>query len=99
MASYCNYTGPFFPGLSVNLNREGPGILQSELLKRRQRVDNRSDENWEKFSRLKQKKAPKRQYLLVFYCNTVKPLLSGHPRGMLWCPLNTGCPPNTGFDR
>ena len=29
---------------------------------------------------------------------TVKPVLSGHPRGMLWCPLNTGCPPNTGFD-
>ena len=31
--------------------------------------------------------------------NTVKPVLSGHPQGMLWCPLNTGCPPNTGFDR
>ena len=31
--------------------------------------------------------------------NTVKPVLSGHPWGMLQCPLNTGCPPNTGFDR
>ena len=31
--------------------------------------------------------------------NTVKPVLSGHPHGMLQCPLNTGCPPNTGFDR
>ena len=29
---------------------------------------------------------------------TVKPVLSGHPRGMQWCPLNTGCPPNTDFD-
>ena len=41
--------------------------------------------------------------LLVFDCTaisltTVKPVLSGHLRGMLWCPLNTGCPPNTGFD-
>ena len=31
--------------------------------------------------------------------DTVKPVLSGHPWGMLWCPLNTGCPPNTGFNR
>ena len=29
---------------------------------------------------------------------TVKPVLSGHPQGMLKCPLNTGCPPSTGFD-
>ena len=32
-------------------------------------------------------------------CFTVKPVLSGHPQGMLQCPLNTGCPPNTGFER
>ena len=37
--------------------------------------------------------------LLVMFSVTVKPVVSGHPRGMLWCPLNTGCPPNTGFDR
>ena len=30
---------------------------------------------------------------------TVKPVLSGHPWGMMQCPLNTGCPPNTGFNR
>ena len=24
---------------------------------------------------------------------------TGRPRGMLWCPLNTGSPLNTGFDR
>ena len=30
--------------------------------------------------------------------STVKPVLSGHPRGMLYCPLNTACPPKTGFD-
>ena len=29
----------------------------------------------------------------------VKPVLSGHPRGKLWRPLYTGCPPNTGLDR
>ena len=29
---------------------------------------------------------------------TVKPVLSGHPQGMLKCPLNPGCPPSTGFD-
>ena len=34
-----------------------------------------------------------------FKFNTVKPVLSGHHQGMLWCLLNTGCPPNTGFDR
>ena len=32
-----------------------------------------------------------------FLLLTVKPVLSGHPRGMLYFPLNTGCPPNTGL--
>ena len=32
--------------------------------------------------------------------NTVKPsVLSGHPRGKLQCPLNTGCLPKKGFNR
>ena len=31
--------------------------------------------------------------------NTVKPVLSGHPWGMLQCPLNTGCPLNRGIFR
>ena len=45
------------------------------------------------------------KYVIIIeqYCFTltskVKPVLIGHPRGMLWCPLNTGCPPNTGFHR
>ena len=29
---------------------------------------------------------------------TLKPVLSGNLRGMLYCPLNTGCLSNTGFD-
>ena len=29
---------------------------------------------------------------------TLKPVLSGNLRGMLYCPLNTGCLPNKGFD-
>ena len=28
-----------------------------------------------------------------FLLLTVKPVLIGHPRGMLYSPLNTGCPP------
>ena len=27
-----------------------------------------------------------------FLLLTVKPVLSGHPRGMLYSPLNAGCP-------
>ena len=38
-------------------------------------------------------------FIGVYIINTVKPVLSGHPRGKLYCPLNTGCPPNTGFNR
>ena len=37
----------------------------------------------------------------IFIANEIqcmKPVLSGHAWGMLQCPLNTGCPPNTGFD-
>ena len=43
--------------------------------------------------------SPLTQIINTFISNTVKAVLSGHPWGMLLCPLNTGCPPNTGFDR
>lgn len=33
---------------------------------------------------------------LKYQPNTVEPVLSGHPRGMVKWPLNTGWPPNTG---
>ena len=27
----------------------------------------------------------------------MKPVLSGHPRDLAWCPLNKGCPLNRGY--
>ena len=69
MASYCNYTGPFFPGLSVNLNREGPGILQSELLKTRQRVDNRVKKTGRNVRAVYNKKRLQKRHHLLVYCN------------------------------
>ena len=35
--------------------------------------------------------------LFLFILNTVKPVLSGHPRDPTKCPLNRGCPPNEGL--
>ena len=32
----------------------------------------------------------------AMHVNTVKPVLSGHPWGIVKYPLNTGCPLNTG---
>ena len=81
MASYCNYTGPFFPGFSVNLNREGPGILQSELLKTRQRVDNRSDENWENIFAFKTKKGSKKTILIGFLLQYSETFIKRTPSG------------------